>query len=336
MPTPGLWGCRLADAHMADADDAEFHRDVGLQLLYWLTPITRLAMVTKPASLRPEAPYQEASTGAGPGPAFVTQASAAPQARPGASGRARRISPHPHRHPNKGVREDGLNSSSGAGMRLPVGRSPGCPRLLLWVPDDLPADVAAAAHRVCRLRPEWIELDGIGRTVHAPLSGRWLAFFVSPLWWADHGDATGTIYTSSFLAKGGQPVLHRADRDGRRRHPLSAAARIAVSLLYLVDPLAEFLFSLGTMEPKTAMIAAGLIAGVVLLASMYFSVRLALLAPGTAVEGRIDLRRTFALTRGNFWRLLGAALLVTIPMSVAQGFLSGFIAGISAHASSQV
>jgi len=69
-------------------------------------------------------------------------------------------------------------------------------------------------------------------------------------------------------------------------------------------------FGLGLL-PFTYAILIGL-----LLLIMVVAVRMSLIFPLTVVEGRYDFAGAWALTRGNFWRLVGLWLVVAIPMIV--------------------
>jgi hypothetical protein len=68
-------------------------------------------------------------------------------------------------------------------------------------------------------------------------------------------------------------------------------------------------------------------------------VRLSLLSITTFAEGKIDLRRTWALTDHHFWHLLGmyaAAFVITILVSVVQTVVAGLILGFSGGATNIV
>ena len=66
--------------------------------------------------------------------------------------------------------------------------------------------------------------------------------------------------------------------------------------------------------------------------SIWFGVRLSLLSITTFAEGKLDLRRTWALTDHHFWHLLrmyAVASVITILVGVAQTLVAGLILGLS-------
>ncbi len=67
-------------------------------------------------------------------------------------------------------------------------------------------------------------------------------------------------------------------------------------------------------------------------ASAVLIVRLALIFPVTVVEGRYDFGQAWALTRGNFWRILALWIVVFIPVLIIAGVLFAVI-GFSTVAS---
>jgi hypothetical protein len=66
--------------------------------------------------------------------------------------------------------------------------------------------------------------------------------------------------------------------------------------------------------------------------SIWFGIRLSLLSITTFAEGKLDLRRTWALTDRHFWHLLGmyfVAFVITFLVSVAQTVVAGTILSLS-------
>lgn len=97
------------------------------------------------------------------------------------------------------------------------------------------------------------------------------------------------------------------------------------------------LISLGAVETNRWVEVLGAIAVACL--SIWAGVRLSLLSITTFAEGKIDLRRTWALTDHHFWHLLGmyaAAFLITILVSVAQTVVAGLILGFSGGVTNMV
>ena len=97
------------------------------------------------------------------------------------------------------------------------------------------------------------------------------------------------------------------------------------------------LISLGAVETNRWVEVLGAIAVAGL--SIWAGVRLSLLSITTFAEGKIDLRRTWALTDHHFWHLLGMyalAFVITFAVSVAQTVVAGLILGFSGGATNIV
>ena len=65
-------------------------------------------------------------------------------------------------------------------------------------------------------------------------------------------------------------------------------------------------------------------------AFIYLGIRLALVAPATAASGKVMVFETWPLTKGQFWPLLGAMILVALPTIVAAivvGVVEGAVSG---------
>jgi hypothetical protein len=66
--------------------------------------------------------------------------------------------------------------------------------------------------------------------------------------------------------------------------------------------------------------------------SIWFGIRLSLLSITTFAEGKLDLRRTWALTDRHFWHLLGmyaVAFVITFLVGLAQTIVAGTILSLS-------
>ena len=97
------------------------------------------------------------------------------------------------------------------------------------------------------------------------------------------------------------------------------------------------LISLGAVETNRWVEVLGAIAVACL--SIWAGVRLSLLSITTFAEGKIDLRRTWALTDHHFWHLLGmyaAAFVITFLVSVIQTIVAGLILGFSGGVTNMV
>jgi hypothetical protein len=66
---------------------------------------------------------------------------------------------------------------------------------------------------------------------------------------------------------------------------------------------------------------------VVVLTYLFLSIRLFLTWPASALSGRVAVLRTWGLTRGAFFKIFGAYLLVQIPLLVTQMMLSAVLTG---------
>lgn len=90
------------------------------------------------------------------------------------------------------------------------------------------------------------------------------------------------------------------------------------------------LISLGAVQTNRWVEVLGAIAVAGL--SIWFGIRLSLLSITTFAEGKLDLRRTWALTDRHFWHLLGmyfVAFVITLLVGVAQTIVAGLILGLS-------
>jgi hypothetical protein len=97
------------------------------------------------------------------------------------------------------------------------------------------------------------------------------------------------------------------------------------------------LISLGAVETNRWVEVLGAIAVAGL--SIWFGIRLSLLSITTFAEGRLSLRRTWALTDHHFWHLLwmyALAFVITLLVSVVQTVVAGLILGLSGGAANIV
>jgi len=97
------------------------------------------------------------------------------------------------------------------------------------------------------------------------------------------------------------------------------------------------LISLGAVETNRWVEVLGAIAVAGL--SIWFGIRLSLLSITTFAEGKLSLRRTWALTDHHFWHLLGMyalAFVITFLVSVAQTVVAGLILSLSGGATNIV
>ncbi len=70
------------------------------------------------------------------------------------------------------------------------------------------------------------------------------------------------------------------------------------------------------------------IVGLVELISLYFVIRLTyLMVPITTAEGHFGIWRSWRMTRGNFWRILGVAIVTLLPLFIIQLGISAFFFG---------
>lgn len=107
-------------------------------------------------------------------------------------------------------------------------------------------------------------------------------------------------------------VLGRLSQSGQALENLLADPEaFADALAAVLSPGEQFMFS--------AFILA------VFAIAVFISVRLFLVNAATMGERRIVIFQTWRWTAGNFWRVLGAMLLVLVPCSLASSILTGII-----------
>lgn len=102
---------------------------------------------------------------------------------------------------------------------------------------------------------------------------------------------------------------------------LGAAVLVAVWTALLVLVIA----GLADPAPAAAVVLGLLMVGLLLVAVVWLGVRLGLVAPSLALEGRGlggTLPRAWRLTRGSFWRLFGVYLLAYIMVSIAASIVT--------------
>ena len=164
-----------------------------------------------------------------------------------------------------------------------------------------------------------------------------LGEFYGKSWWL--------ILLSSLLQVVGMLAILTLMRD-RTRPTVSDAIRSGLSgtLSYLGAQLLWVIgFSLvgGLLIGVAALVSPALavvLALVLFLAAMFIGFRLILIAPLVAVEGERNpiaaLRRSWALTRGNFWRILAFLLLLIVLFLVVLGIVMLVVGLILAIATS--
>lgn len=100
--------------------------------------------------------------------------------------------------------------------------------------------------------------------------------------------------------------------------------------LMLAVGLASMLLGLVTTgsDGGIVLLASRLIVLGVVCAFLFIAVRLSfLLVPVTVVEGKIDLSRSWALSRGNFWRIAGIYAATLVPLAIVGGILQALLVG---------
>lgn len=196
--------------------------------------------------------------------------------------------------------------------------------------------IAVALITLPNVATQWLAPvpTGPGMTVQA---GLWLALIPLVLLL----NMVGSLAISS-LAMGRENVVGEALRHGLRRVlPMAGAAAIlivAAVVLFLPLLLATGIRPEQLTAPSPAAAGKlGLAVLVFLLVALFFAVRLLLLTPVAAAEpvGPLGIiMRSWALTRGHFWKLLGFVLLITaaamVVMAVAAmlfGLVISLVAG---------
>ena len=85
-------------------------------------------------------------------------------------------------------------------------------------------------------------------------------------------------------------------------------------------------FGLGKVAPNAAPFVTGLFVFVGVLAYFYSILRLSFFIPAVVVaENHIGLRRSWHLGRGNFWRIVGILLIVSLPVQMAASTITSTI-----------
>ncbi|MFO1071204.1 MAG: hypothetical protein U1E17_00510 [Geminicoccaceae bacterium] len=118
----------------------------------------------------------------------------------------------------------------------------------------------------------------------------------------------------------GEPLSLRMaplNRRVARYFALTVLIAVAMSCLLLITIVVVGGGGVGLEQPGNHA-GAGLAVLLVMVACLYLTQRLQLVFPATAIGDRtIDFGRSWTLTRGNGWRLLGGFLLVTLPVAAA-------------------
>ncbi len=80
---------------------------------------------------------------------------------------------------------------------------------------------------------------------------------------------------------------------------------------------------LSQVAPKAQDVVTGVLVFVAILAYIYSALRLSFFIPAVVVaENHIGLRRSWHQGRGNFWRILGITLIVSLPIQMAVSTIS--------------
>jgi len=159
--------------------------------------------------------------------------------------------------------------------------------------------------------------------------------------------ALQSVITVAIMRAVVRPDDHRLSymRIGREeaRQFVVALVGWAVTLVVTALPSAMLvligagLINLGAVQTNRWVEVLGAIAVAGL--SIWFGIRLSLLSITTFAEGKLDLRRTWALTDRHFWHLLGmyfVAFVITFLVGVVQTVVAGMILGFSGGATNLV
>ncbi|HSG86974.1 MAG TPA: hypothetical protein VLA23_11610 [Candidatus Limnocylindrales bacterium] len=144
----------------------------------------------------------------------------------------------------------------------------------------------------------------------------------------------GTITVIAVETWGMGPVaLSSALARGLAAYPALLAGSVLTALPALAAAGAVLGLSalvLGTVGTVGFLVVPAYVAGLglVLVAVTYLGVRFAVVGPAIVIDalGPLDaLRRSWWLTTGNLWRVLGAIVLVSVAVAIAQRFAEGVV-----------
>ena len=160
-----------------------------------------------------------------------------------------------------------------------------------------------------------------------PPAGPWMALMLAALLIGMVGQLAIVRLALGSGVSVGEALAHAA----RRFLPfLGAVLLVIIPFLILVSVLAAMI---GT-DPEQANAAATLVLLLVLIGMIYVLIRLLLMAPVATAEsiGPVEIvKRSWQLTRGNWWRLFAFFLLLIIAGSIlvlAVGTIMGTIVGL--------
>ena len=83
-----------------------------------------------------------------------------------------------------------------------------------------------------------------------------------------------------------------------------------------------------TLQPENVSIAYLMLGYAMLFVAFHFSVRLSLLLPAVAIGESVNAGQIINMTKGNFWRLLGAMLLCGLVVLFAVNIVSAVVASV--------
>jgi hypothetical protein len=130
-------------------------------------------------------------------------------------------------------------------------------------------------------------------------------------------------------------ALHRVILFGDRRPGRFIHLAVGkVELLFALLPIAFYLATAGIFL-SGALVASlsaaptfvALLGVSAVVAFFFLAIRLLLIFPVTVVERRYDFSQTWALTRGNFWRILGLWIVVFVPILIVLAVVQFLIGG---------
>jgi|GEM_PF-890714 len=83
-----------------------------------------------------------------------------------------------------------------------------------------------------------------------------------------------------------------------------------------------------TLQPESVSVAYLMLGYALLFVAFHFSVRLSLLLPAVAIGDGVNAGKIINMTKGNFWRLLGAMLLCGLVVLLAVNIVSAVAASL--------
>lgn len=83
-----------------------------------------------------------------------------------------------------------------------------------------------------------------------------------------------------------------------------------------------------TLQPDNVSVPFLIVGYVLLFMAFHFSVRLSLLLPAVAIGDGVNAGQVINMTKGNFWRLLGAVLLCGLIVAIAVNIVSAIVGSV--------